>query len=96
MDLVLLDYVMPGMNGGAVARKMKIARPLVPVIIVSASPVEEELLAYVDCLVSKGEGPRLLLEKIEKLLAKLSTAQSLDQERSSCDGILPLRRASGE
>ena len=41
VDLVLLDYLMPGMDGGAVAQEMKNRKPLVPVIIVSASPVEE-------------------------------------------------------
>jgi CheY-like chemotaxis protein len=71
IDLVLLDYVMPGLNGGAVARKIKIAKPQVPVIIVSASPVEEDFLSCVDCLISKGQGPGVLLEKIEQLLARL-------------------------
>ncbi len=95
MDLVLLDYVMPGMNGGAVAHKMKIVKPLVPVMIVSASSIEEEIPACVDCLISKGEGPGVLLEKIEQLLAKLSNPQLLDQERSPRDSISSRRRASG-
>ena len=38
VDLVLLDYLMPGMDGGAVAQEIKHQKPRVPVIIVSASP----------------------------------------------------------
>ena len=75
VDLVLLDYLMPGMDGGFIARTMKQHKPLVPVIIVSASPVDEQGLACVDCFVRKGQGPALLLEKIKQLLTPLSAAQ---------------------
>ena len=68
VDLVLLDYLMPGMDGGVVAQAIKQQKPLVPVIIVSASPVEERALTSVDCFVRKGEGPGLLLEKIGQML----------------------------
>jgi CheY-like chemotaxis protein len=71
VDLVLLDYVMPGMNGGAVAREIKKHNPRVPVVIVSASPVEETSLGCVDCFLNKGAGPALLLEKIRQLLSPL-------------------------
>jgi hypothetical protein len=40
----------------------------VPVIIVSASPVDEPNLTCVDCFIRKGQGPAMLLEKISKLL----------------------------
>lgn len=70
VDLVLLDYVMPGMDGGMVAQKIKNHHPGVPVVIVSASPVvEERSLACVNCFMSKGEGPAVLLAKIKQLLA---------------------------
>ena len=75
VDLVLLDYLMPGMDGGVIAQAMKQHKPLVPVIIVSASPVEEQGLTSVDCFIQKGQGPALLLEKIKQLLAPLSAAQ---------------------
>jgi CheY-like chemotaxis protein len=68
VNLVLLDYVMPGMDGGVVAREIKKYNPCVPVVIVSASPFEEQSMGCVDCFVSKGDGPALLLAKIEKLL----------------------------
>jgi CheY-like chemotaxis protein len=75
VHLVLLDYLMPGMDGGVIAQAMKQQKPLVPVIIVSASPVEEQGLACVDCFIRKGQGPDFLLDKIKQLLAPLSAAQ---------------------
>ena len=69
VDLVLLDYVMPGMDGGAVAKEIKNHNPQVPIVLVTASPVEEQTLGCVDCFITKGEGPALLLVKIKQLLA---------------------------
>jgi CheY-like chemotaxis protein len=69
VDLVLLDYVMPGMDGGAVAKEIKNHNPQVPIVLVTASPVEEQTLGCVDCFISKGDGPALLLVKIKQLLA---------------------------
>jgi DNA-binding response OmpR family regulator len=70
IDLVLLDYVMPGMSGGVVCREMKKAKPNVPVIMVSANLVDADTLKQVDHFISKGEGPRILLEKIRDLLTQ--------------------------
>lgn len=50
VDLVLLDYVMPGIHG-MVAKAMKNRDPRIPVVIVSASPVEEQSLGCVDCFI---------------------------------------------
>ena len=69
IDLVLLDYVMPGMDGGMVAREMKRLKPLMPVIMVSASAVPEDSNVCADCFVRKGQGPIVLLEAIRKVLA---------------------------
>ena len=57
VKLVLLDFLMPGMDGGMVARQMKRAKPAVPVVLVSASPIPEEFTACVDCRIDKGDGP---------------------------------------
>ncbi len=68
VDLVLLDYKMPGIDGGTVAREMKRRAPLVPIIMVSGNRVPGEALALVDCFIPKGEGPELLLAAIHQLL----------------------------
>jgi CheY-like chemotaxis protein len=69
IDLVLLDYNMPGMDGGTVSREIKLRKPLVPVIMVSANPVPEEALHWADGFVAKGEGPALLLAQTRELSA---------------------------
>jgi CheY-like chemotaxis protein len=69
VDLVLLDYAMPGIDGGVVAKEIKNHNPRVPIVIVSASPIEEQSLVCVDCFISKGDGPVLLLATIKQLLA---------------------------
>src|ERR1700751_5857234 len=69
LDLVLLDYVMPGMDGGVVAKEIRNHNPRVPIVLVTASPVEEQSLGCVDCFISKGDGPVPLLAKIKQLLA---------------------------
>src|SRR5574340_177112 len=38
IDAVVLDYQMPGMNGGEVAVRMKDLRPEIPILILSAFP----------------------------------------------------------
>jgi CheY-like chemotaxis protein len=75
-DLVLLDYVMPGIDGGIVAQQIKGRNPREPVIMVSANNVPHEALACVDCFVSKGQGPALLLEQIRKLLSDTRAARN--------------------
>src|SRR3954463_14854199 len=56
IDLVLLDYSMPFMDGAVVARQMKARRPSVPIFMVTAC---EEIVARMrlDCVnafISKG------------------------------------------
>ncbi len=68
VDLVVLDYSMPGINGEQVARKIKADRPELPIILVSGLDIEMETLSYVDSYFTKGEGPTTLLEKIAQLL----------------------------
>jgi CheY-like chemotaxis protein len=69
MDLIVLDYRMPGMNGDVVASRMKELRPDLPIIMLSAYiDLPSETLALVDRVVLKGEPPAVLLEAITALL----------------------------
>lgn len=72
VDLVLLDYVMPGMDGGVVAQQMKRQKPLVPIIMVSANHVPKEALANTDGYIVKGLGPESLLANIKQFLVLIA------------------------
>jgi CheY-like chemotaxis protein len=69
VDLVLLDYHMPGMSGDVVAAHMKAGQPDVPIALLSADDgLPESALKWVDAFVSKSESPANLLQIVEHLL----------------------------
>ena len=69
VDLVLLDYHMPGMNGDVVAEHMKAGQPDVPIALLSADDgLPESVLKWVDAFVSKSESPASLRQIVEHLL----------------------------
>src|SRR5664280_3883235 len=70
VDAVVLDYAMPGMHGGEVAKKMRQTKPDVPILLLSAYVgLPEEVSSLVDVYMTKGEGAPALLEKLGNLLA---------------------------
>lgn len=75
IDLVLLDYYMPDLNGDLVAAEMKQRKPLVPIIMISASlGVAERVSPFVDSFIAKGDGPEVLLATIQHLLSTARAA----------------------
>jgi CheY-like chemotaxis protein len=69
INAVVLDYSMPGMHGGEVAKKMRQTKPEIPILLLSAYvglPIEVSSL--VDVYMTKGEGAPALLEKLGSLL----------------------------
>jgi CheY-like chemotaxis protein len=75
IDCVVLDYSMPGMNGGEVAAKMRQTKPHIPILLLSAYiGLPSEVLSMVDLCMTKGEGPPVLLNKLGSLLQPLSRA----------------------
>ncbi len=66
---VILDYFMPGMDGGQVAVAMRRQRPEVPILLLSAYVnLPQEVTTSVDFTVLKGEGPTELLSKVRRML----------------------------
>jgi CheY-like chemotaxis protein len=69
VDAVVLDYFMPEMSGGEVAAEMRRRRPEVPILLLSAYiNLPLEVLGMVDCTILKGDGPEILLTKVQELL----------------------------
>ena len=76
IELAVIDYYMPEVNGDVVARKIKALRPHLPVLIFSGSlSLPDRVMAMVDGFVSTSEDPQLLLEKIGELVP-ISRAQA--------------------
>jgi CheY-like chemotaxis protein len=69
VELVLLDYHMPGMNGDVIAEHMKAGQSDVPITLLSAEDgLPESALRWIDGIVSKSEWPANLLQIVEHLL----------------------------
>jgi CheY-like chemotaxis protein len=79
IDLVLLDYMMPGADGGAVAEAMKKIKPSVPILMLSAYvDLPSETAAHVDRYVIKGQSPPALLSAVAELLQGSATGSNHD------------------
>lgn len=69
IDLVVLDYFMPGLNGGDVASEMRRRRPGIPIVFLSAYfSLPPEALELADAFITKGDPPDILIDKIQHLL----------------------------
>lgn len=70
IDLVVLDYLMPDLDGAAVARAMKAKNPKVPIVMFTGvDDIASSELAAIDVLVKKGESPVALSNEVQRLLA---------------------------
>jgi CheY-like chemotaxis protein len=68
VDVVVLDFYMPGLNGGQVAAELRRRHPKVAIIFLSAYfSLPPDALELADAFITKGEPPELLIEKIEQL-----------------------------
>ena len=71
VEAVVLDYSMPGMHGGEVARRMREVKPQVPILLLSAYVgLPPEVRSLVDVYMTKGEGAPALLKRLRTLLAE--------------------------
>jgi CheY-like chemotaxis protein len=68
VDVVIVDYFMPGMSGPEVAIEMRRLRPQAPIIMLSgAVDVPEQVLKWVDAFVAKDRLASQLLSVIAQL-----------------------------
>ena len=71
VDIVIVDYAMPGLNGAEVARAIRAMRPEVPIVMLSGQPVKPDGVdSEVDSFMTKGRDTGDLLEELEHLLSK--------------------------
>ena len=78
VDVVILDYFMPEMNGQEVAIEMRRLKPLAPIILLTgAVDIPEQTLNLVDALIAKDRLASQLLPAIAQL--------------QGCDRLLRLR-----
>ena len=69
IQAVVLDFAMPGMNGGEVASTMRSVKPDVPILMLSAyTSLPPEIYDLVDMTMTKGEGAPSLLKKLGRLV----------------------------
>ncbi len=71
VDAVVLDFKMPGMDGGQVAEALWEEQPNLPVVICTGffDAVPEWLRWFAVACLQKGDGPKVLLSAIQELLA---------------------------
>jgi CheY-like chemotaxis protein len=71
IDLVLLDYLMPGMKGDELAEKLRKSYPDLRLIAVSAvGQLPPAFISCVDSYVQKGQDPEILLSVMAAVLAR--------------------------
>ncbi len=71
VDVVVLDFKMPGMDGGQVAEVLWKQHPDLPVVICTGffDAVPEWLRWFAAAYLQKGDGPHVLLSAIQQLIA---------------------------
>ena len=69
IDLVILDFHLPDLNGDKVLVELKRLKPHVPVIVLAGIlGIAEDSTPQADFTIVKGEGPQALLEAIGRLI----------------------------
>jgi CheY-like chemotaxis protein len=77
---VLLDYLMPEMDGGQVALAMRSIKPDVPILLHSACvDLPPETVNLVNATVAKGEGPETLINRLHLLITSSQVAMGSSQ-----------------
>jgi CheY-like chemotaxis protein len=80
VDAVVLDYLMPGMDGEETAHRLRKVRSNIPIILSSGClAVPDRVLEVVNAAVEKGARPEVLIEVLAQQLRPL-VCSALNQE----------------
>jgi len=97
VDAVVLDYEMPGMNGGEVAAAMKRLKPEVPKLLFTACPeIPADAANAVEAFCGKTNGVMELLSRVEAMIRKLPRAAAPLMSTLSFRGTLASTRTSAQ
>jgi CheY-like chemotaxis protein len=95
-DVVLLDFEMPGQSGWELAKRLRIANPAIPILLLSAHPdwsiLENDPLME---MVRSPIDPKEVLQRISRLLHGISQGGSSRQYRLPNLVVDELRSESG-
>lgn len=73
IDGVVLDFLMPGVNGGEIAAVLRSIHPEIPILLLSAYVnLPEDVLQMVDAQMLKGAGPEELLYQVKTMIENRS------------------------
>lgn len=76
VDAVVLDYLMPDMDGEEVARILKQEHPEMPIILCSGwDEISERVFKVVDAFVTKGDGREFLISVIQAVTTRKKLPQ---------------------
>jgi CheY-like chemotaxis protein len=82
INLVILDYEMPGIRGHEVALWIRLAKPEVPIILYSAAlDIPQAAKTLMDACIPKGADSSLLLSAMADLIMK--SRESLSQKQNA-------------
>lgn len=88
-DVVLLDLMLPRLHGLEVCRRLRTARPALPIVMLTARGAEDEkvagLAAGADDYVTKPFGVRELLARLDAVVRRAGAAP-VDEEVVDADG----------
>lgn len=69
VDVVVVDYQMPGVGGDVIATKMKKSKPYVPIVLLSSfGPLPGHKLTAIDVFLTKSQEPKALLPCLQVLM----------------------------
>ncbi len=69
VDAVVLDFAMPGLDGGQVAAMLRERSPHIPILMLSAYvALPEDVMRVVSVSATKGDGAYTLVDKLKELL----------------------------
>jgi DNA-binding response OmpR family regulator len=68
IDVVILDYKLPGMDGGTVAKELRRSCPNIAILLSSGmQEIPESVLLIMDGIVPKGTPSAVLINEVERL-----------------------------